>query len=109
LNVEKGKVMLEYYKTLIALRKEYPALNNHDRNSISAEVIESLQILVLERNYQDQKISVMMNFSNDHEQINLHDSGDWQMIFNSADSKWNGPGISGTGIQPQSVIIYLHV
>lgn len=109
LNNDDSRKLLDYYKALIALRKQLPALSKPDRENLSVTVMESQQILALERKYEDQKVCCIMNFSAEEQQINIDDKADWKEIFNSADKRWNGPGISETGIQPQSIIIYNHV
>jgi maltooligosyltrehalose trehalohydrolase len=106
---DDSQKMLDYYKTIIALRKQLPALSNLARNNISVTTLKDQSILALERIHGDQKVSCMMNFSAEEQQINLHDKAQWTEILNSADKRWNGPGISITSIQPQSLILYRHV
>ncbi|WP_461451942.1 malto-oligosyltrehalose trehalohydrolase [Mucilaginibacter sp.] len=109
LTTDNSQKMLDYYKSLIALRKKLPALRNLDRKNISVTTLEDQNILVFERRYREQTVSCIMNFSAEEQQFNLYDKADWKEILNSADQRWNGPGVSSTSIQPQSLIIYNHV
>jgi len=109
LNNSNSQKMLDYYKTLISLRKRLPALCNLDRNKISITTLKDQNILVFERIHDDHKVSCMMNFSAEEQQINLYDKAEWNEVLNSADERWNGPGVSATSIQPQSLIVYSHV
>lgn len=106
---DDSQKMFDYYKTLIALRKQMPALSNLDRNNSSVAIMASQQILVLERKYQEQTIACIMNFSADEQLLNIKSDESWKEIFNSADARFNGPGISDKGIQAQSIIIYTNV
>lgn len=106
---DDSQKMFDYYKTLIALRKQMPALSNLDRNNSSVAIMASQQILVLERKYQEQTIACIMNFSADEQLLNIKSDESWKEIFNSADARFNGPGMSNKGLQAQSIIIYTNV
>jgi hypothetical protein len=67
---------------------------------------EKLQTLTLLRWHNEQKACCVLNFSSTAQPIKLAEDGNWKMILNSADSRWDGPDISETEIQPQSIIIY---
>ena len=57
------KSMFEYYRKLIAFRRENPALNNTNRNNTRAEADEINKILKLERWSGEQHLECVMNFS----------------------------------------------
>jgi maltooligosyltrehalose trehalohydrolase len=101
-----NSIMLDYYKTLIHLRKSVPALSNLNRKNILVTCDEKLQTLTLIRWRNEQKACCLLNFSSTAQPIKLAEDGNWKMILNSADSRWDGPDISETEIQPQSIIIY---
>jgi maltooligosyltrehalose trehalohydrolase len=103
---DQYKVMLDYYKTLISLRKQLAPLADLNRENVNATVNEEQQTLLLERWAGDQKVHCLMNFSDKLQPIVLLGNDTAQIVFNSADVKWNGPGITSDQIQPQSIIIY---
>ena len=98
--------MLNYYQTLIKLRKETPALAKLNRKNLKTTVDEKKKLLLLERWAGNQSICCLMNFSDTAHVINLPKNNQWQTLLDSADSKWGGPGLASTKIQPQSIIIY---
>jgi maltooligosyltrehalose trehalohydrolase len=106
LKVEQHKKMLDYYKALIALRKELPALKTLNRKNLIVNCDEAQQTLSLERWQDEQRICCVMNFSKYTQPINLPGKDYVNRIFDSADSRYNGPGLITTQIQPQSLIIY---
>jgi maltooligosyltrehalose trehalohydrolase len=93
--------MLDYYKTLIALRKQQPILARPCRQHLKTIVDEHNKMLLLERSDDKQTVCCLMNFSDKQHPIDIHN-----ILLNSADSRWNGPGSSTGFIQPQSIIIY---
>jgi maltooligosyltrehalose trehalohydrolase len=109
LNAAPHKVMLDYYKTLIKLRKQLPSLHKLNRSQLSVECNEEQQTLQLHRWEGMQHVYCFMNFSEEQRSITLPSaSGKLKLVLNSADVRWNGPehGLSPSVIQPQSIIIY---
>jgi maltooligosyltrehalose trehalohydrolase len=103
------KVMLDYYKTLIEVRKQFPGLHKLNRSQLSVECNEEQQTLQLHRWEGMQQVYCFMNFSEEQRSITLPSaSGKLKLVLNSADVRWNGPehGLSPSVIQPQSIIIY---
>jgi maltooligosyltrehalose trehalohydrolase len=103
------KVILDYYKTLIEIRKQLPALHRLNRSQLSVECDEELQTLQLHRWEGTQHAYCFMNFSEEQRSITSpSEPGKLKLILNSADARWNGPehGVFPSVIQPQSIIIY---
>ncbi|RKR84374.1 maltooligosyl trehalose hydrolase [Mucilaginibacter gracilis] len=109
------QTMFEYYKALIALRKQLPALKTLNRKNVKVEVDTNKQTLTLYRWHQDQVVVCLMNFSKQEKPVNLRSEiKQWDKVFDSAEPKWNGLLASpqkinsgvGLKLQPQSVIIY---
>lgn len=94
-------VMLAYYKNLIALRKQLPALYTLNRKKVKTRVDQAKQTLLLERGREKQTIYCLMNFS-----ARQHKTEVFEKLFDSADERWGGPGSADGFIQPQSIIIY---
>ncbi|HEY0244375.1 MAG TPA: malto-oligosyltrehalose trehalohydrolase [Mucilaginibacter sp.] len=109
LTTDNSQKMLNYYQTLIAIRKEIPALHVLDRKALKTIVDEDKQLLMLNRWYNGQQVYCIMNFSKTQQIIPIPEIVNWQKVLDSADSKWNGPGSLPTlNIQPESLIIYLN-
>lgn len=115
LEKEPHKVMLEYYKSLIALRKQMPALRNLVRENVKAVASSQQQTLTLHRWYEGNHVICLMNFSKEVQTIAiLGTEGTWHKIFDSADPKWKGLKGSPTTLeadatvtlQPESILIY---
>jgi maltooligosyltrehalose trehalohydrolase len=109
----KHKTMLEFYKTLIGLRKQEPALKHLSRNQLNVEENEQNQTLLLHRWHEGEHILCLMNFSKVQQQATLPTfKNEWKKLLNSADAIWNGPAtsenLSGAAvtIQPESILIY---
>ena len=103
---EMNNVMLDYYKTLIAVRKLLPALSNLNRKNLTVTCNEDQQTLTLMRWHDQHKICCLMNFAKDEQPIDLPPNENWKKTLDSADTKWNGPGAKANYISPQSLIIY---
>ncbi|MCW3115649.1 MAG: malto-oligosyltrehalose trehalohydrolase [Segetibacter sp.] len=115
LNQQPQQTMLEYYKTLISLRKQEAALRNLNRHHLNVEENEENQTLLLHRWHEGDHILCLMNFSKEQQQATLPTyQNDWQKLLDSADSKWMGPTATDTTassdstvtIQPESILIF---
>lgn len=106
----KHKTMLAYYKKLIALRKEEPALKLPNRKALAVDVVPEDKTLALLRWHDEHKTVCLMNFSEEQKIINLDKAMQWQVLLNSADSQWGGPGNvqidnNTVGLFPQSIVL----
>ncbi|MDB5196293.1 MAG: malto-oligosyltrehalose trehalohydrolase [Flaviaesturariibacter sp.] len=115
LEKEPHKVMLQYYRSLIALRKGQPALRVPERSDVNVFFNEERKTLVLERQHAGQIIICLLNFSREVQEMPLPDEGiTWNRLFDSADAIWLGkssaPQEAGSGmaisVQPESLILY---
>lgn len=115
LESEPHRTIFRYYKTLIKLRKELPALNNRNRHQLDASHNEEKKTLVLHRWNDGEHALCIMNFSQKEQLIavSLHNQ-QWKKIFDSADPQWKGPkaapetiiGGADLTLQPESILIY---
>jgi len=116
LKKEPHGTLWNYYRELIALRKLTPALKHLNRASIDVKTDENKQTILLQRSYENQKLSCLMNFSKQVQEVTLPE-GNWKKLFDSADAKWNGPGSLADNIQegkliriqPESILVIEHV
>jgi len=111
----KHQTMLSYYKKLIALRKQLPALKNLNRKQLKVEVDKNTQTLILHRWSHGDYAIVLMNFSDKVQNAALPETDkQWIKQLDSASTEWNGPKDAPqtlqskleVEIQPQSVLIY---
>jgi len=83
--------MLNYYRALISLRKQQPALKFPDRTRINVSYDEVPNVLIIRRWSDDQQLIAALNFSKLPQQLPAEvDITGWQQIFNSADPYWSG-------------------
>jgi len=109
----KHNVMLSYYKKLIQIRKQNPALHTLNRANSQAEAIADKKVLILKRHAQDQQVVVALNFSTAQQSIALADfTGNLQLLLDSAATEFAGQNqntILADGhitISPESILIF---
>lgn len=114
---DQHKVMLDYYKSLIALRKKNSALSMLSRDHMDVYYNEADNTLILMRWQGEQKVCCAMNFSKLEQLVVLPSTWNrWHKVLDSADPEWNGPVASPNEIvssatvtmQPESLIIYIN-
>ncbi len=89
------KILLEYYKALISLRKEIPALSHPSKGGLKVKTLAEKLSLFLERRYEDDRVCSLFNFCEKPQEINIAvEQGVWQKVFDSSDTEWGGPGSS---------------
>jgi maltooligosyltrehalose trehalohydrolase len=87
------KVLLNFYKHLIILRRQTPALSNLDKESLDVEGFEESKILCIRRWKGNNDIFCIFNFhETDMKLIFSLNESTWEKILDSSDSTWNGPG-----------------
>lgn len=104
----------QFYRELIRLRKELPALRELDASVLTLEMDETQRWLRVVRSYQQNQVLMIFNFGLQSQSCFSALSADgWQMILDSADSQWSGPSKSsdvtendGSSIGPQSMRLY---
>lgn len=93
--IESGrhKIMLDFYRRLIKLRRETPALSRLDKGSLDVCGLESDKVLFLRRWNGESHIFCVFNFT--EREVNIKASlpeGNWKRVFDSSETSWNGPG-----------------
>lgn len=110
------KVLYEFYRDLIRLRKDNPAIANPDKYSYDVTGFEDLKVLLLQRWRRQYRVMCMFCFGTESAGFEVHlPAGSWKKILDSAGLKYGGPGPllpdSMTGEQnlvmpPRSVAVY---
>jgi maltooligosyltrehalose trehalohydrolase len=94
-NQGRHRVLREFYRKLIRLRREIPALAVLDKNCLEVSGDEIKRILCLHRWNVDCHIFCVMNFN--REEVTFCPElrpGVWFKLIDSADEIWDGPGSS---------------
>ena len=113
------RILLEFYKALIELRKRTPALVNQDKKSIHVQAYPGQRVLSLRRweRYERGQVFWAGNFDADVGTVApAVPGGNWDLILDSAHTEWGGPGrlapeqmMNGNKIalQPRSIVLYI--
>ncbi len=89
----KHRLLWRFYRELLRLRREDPALMNLDHRSAEAHAREREQVLTLRRWNHEDEVLACMNFSDRSAEIHLSlHPGTWHLVLDSADVVWGGPG-----------------
>jgi maltooligosyltrehalose trehalohydrolase len=114
INQEPHSSLLDFYKTLISLRKQHPVLKRPERKKLSAEADEKANTLVLKRCYGLVELICIMNFSKKKNSIVFAtNKGQWKILLDSSAQTWSGPGSLNKEcwvekecqLQPESILI----
>lgn len=86
-------VLLQFHKTLIALRKNIPALAVSGTNALRVSAQEEHKLLVVERWQGDCLVACLFNFSEQDGNVRLPGiEGRWRKLLDSSDTTWHGAG-----------------
>jgi maltooligosyltrehalose trehalohydrolase len=87
------KILYEFYRELIRLRKESPVLSYLGKENMDVRCDEEKKTLVIRRWKQDGEVVIIYNLNND--KVNLIREippGKWRKKLDSADTEWLGNG-----------------
>lgn len=115
-NEARHKTMLAYYKKLIALRKNEPALKNYDRDWVEVFHDSEQGVLIVERSFKEQRLLCLFNFSKNQRTAHFDSTAaPMHVLLSSCDKKWLGPHdllfelTSGNiNMHPESVLLLAH-
>jgi maltooligosyltrehalose trehalohydrolase len=112
----KHKVLLDFYRTLLSLRRSTAALANLDKDALEVSAPKKEKILFLRRWYEQSEVLCIMNFDRCEMELAFAlPYGRWRRLLDSADRKWLGPGSAtpevaeGTNrmvLRPTSLLLY---
>ncbi|MFN8565780.1 MAG: DUF3459 domain-containing protein, partial [Anaerolineae bacterium] len=121
-NTGTHRVLLEYHKALIALRRSIPALAEPDKLRLEVESHARERVLYLRRWKDDSEVFAALNFSDGEVSITLPiPGGVWKKQFDSADPRWaadsdlskagrnhtlKSSGEAGLTLPPHSFVLY---
>ena len=86
------RTLLEFYRELIRLRKETPALAHLDKNTMTVRGFED-KLLLVHRWSEGNEAVLVFNFSQDHSSATIPmPAGRWHKRVDSAEERWRGEG-----------------
>lgn len=89
----RHRVLREFYKELIRLRREIPALAQMSKETMDVIGYEKEKVLFVRRWSGDNEVFTVFNFGNAPVSVALSvPQGRWHKRLDSADERWQGPG-----------------
>jgi maltooligosyltrehalose trehalohydrolase len=86
------KILLDFYRHLIKLRKETPAFSNLDKDSLEVSVSEIDRVIFMRRWKDDSHVFSAFNFNRSDVKQGIYLEGRWRKTLDSSDSIWSGSG-----------------
>lgn len=112
---ETHNTLRELYKELIRLRKESPALKQASKENLTVTADADNRTLHMLHTGTTPNLYCILNFSKEEKTVTLEQpkAGQWNLILNTADTKWGGPqNESGfqqnnneVTLQPESLLV----
>jgi len=113
------RILYEFYKHIIKLRKEVPSLGVLKREYMEADAVSIEETLYVTKSSGSDKIFYIGNFTDTDKGVDVPVlDGEWRKILDSASLRWNGPGeiaqnvisakttTASLQILPWSVVVY---
>jgi len=87
------KVLLDFYRLLVRLRKSIPALTYLGKENLEVSGIDEERLLLFRRWHNKSQVFCAMNF-NEHDLTarTTFPTGRWEKIIDSSERRWMGPG-----------------
>ncbi len=117
-NEGKHGVLRAFYKELLRLRRELPALASLDIQGLRATAHEKSDVLVVRRPHEGGEAVMAFQFGAEPARVPFPLSrGSWVKLIDSADERWAGPGSSAPAavhsqgeislpLHPKSFVVY---
>ncbi|HSB07378.1 MAG TPA: malto-oligosyltrehalose trehalohydrolase [Thermodesulfobacteriota bacterium] len=91
---EKHKILFEFYKALIALRREISSFSALDKREIEIKPFEKEKVVLIKREREEDRTICIFNFHENPAKIEtMIGKGAWERVFASASEEWGGLGI----------------
>ncbi len=92
---EKGKhkILLQFYRELINLKKAIPALCSLSNKSLQIKSDEATKMLFIHRWWEESNVFYVMHLDDNPTEFTLDlPAGRWHKILDGSDNRWDGPG-----------------
>lgn len=94
------KILLDFYKYLLKLRRNVPALSNLDKESLDVYGFEEDRILFMRRWKNNSHVFCIFNFNREDTKFSTSlPEENWRKLLDSSDISWKGPG----SLLPESI------
>jgi maltooligosyltrehalose trehalohydrolase len=91
----KHKVLLDFYRNLISLRKNTLALSSLDKNKLDVSGHEKERVIFMRRWKDSSHIFSVFNFNKSDVKVRIYPpEGEWRKILDSSQEIWSGLGTS---------------
>ncbi len=89
-----GRALIRFYRELIGLRNEIPALSDLTGKRTDVKVVNTeKEMIFMRRKRKSADTFIVFQFSEEPEQVSIPaPAGNWKKRLDSADLKWLGPG-----------------
>jgi maltooligosyltrehalose trehalohydrolase len=89
------RVMLDFYRHLVTLRREIPALANLDKKHMKVTGREKEKLIFLRRWYNGNQVLGVMCFNTTDTRYHINPPpGSWKKRIDSSEQRWLGPGVT---------------
>ena len=89
------KVLYQFYRELIRLRKQLPAIASSDKPTLEVRALEAREVLILYYKAAADEVCLILCFANQPVCTVLElPSGQWCKLLDSAEDQWRGAGSS---------------
>ena len=90
---DEHHVLLEFYRTLIDLRKKIPAVRRLDKEKMKVIAHENEKVLLIKRWDGPDRILLLANLNMTPQTLRTERVGSsWRKLLDSAEERWRGPG-----------------
>jgi maltooligosyltrehalose trehalohydrolase len=88
------KTLLSFYRELLRLRKEIPALSHLDKEAMEVKCFEGERALLVRRWFKGDEVLCLFNFNEEVLHMTLpFEKGTWIRILESSAEEWGGSGV----------------
>jgi maltooligosyltrehalose trehalohydrolase len=109
-STEPHQSMLGWYRELLRIRRETPALHDLDLAKQSITSFPGTMVLAIERQHDDGDTLILVNLTTAPVDVTLEISAsDWKSVLNSLESRWDGSGEEPPAMTVSAGVATIHV
>lgn len=101
---EEHRYMLAYYRSLIALRKSHPVLQQRNRHQSEVVHYQKEDMIFITIVHEKARLLCILNFSASTHTVPLNDRSEWQKIWDTNAPKWRGKSATDEPIYQEVVV-----